>query len=141
LNRRSAMVREVCERLKADRLDVYLDQWHVREGEGFTTRRSADGSAAILWEKLVGSICRGTSAMIRLMVLIQPDVCQRGVGVTLLMWSFLFVCFWEGSRSRQSTNRPTCTPLLSRFLVITTDRCDSGVSERGSRYQRSTLVD
>jgi hypothetical protein len=30
---RSAMVREVCERLKADQVDVLLDQWHVKEGD------------------------------------------------------------------------------------------------------------
>src|SRR5260221_2756677 len=30
---RSAMVREVCERLKADHVDVLLDQWHLKEGD------------------------------------------------------------------------------------------------------------
>ena len=30
---RSVMVREVCERLKADHVDVLLDQWHVKEGD------------------------------------------------------------------------------------------------------------
>ena len=29
------MVREVCERLKADHVDVLLDQWHVKEGDDF----------------------------------------------------------------------------------------------------------
>jgi hypothetical protein len=33
LTKRSTMVREVCERLKADGIDVLLDQSHLREGD------------------------------------------------------------------------------------------------------------
>jgi hypothetical protein len=30
---RSAMVREVCERLRSDNVSVLLDQWHLKEGD------------------------------------------------------------------------------------------------------------